>query len=79
MNTTFAISQQKIERALDQGKLFARMRNGNNWRVRRNGKTITWTTRPGDFRIPCKAGLRLTFQIGHQDLYTFDLSYVIEE
>ena len=26
-------------------------------RVRRNGKTQTWKTRPGEFRIPAKHGL----------------------
>ena len=26
-------------------------------RVRRNGKTQTWKTRPNDFRIPIKCGL----------------------
>lgn len=81
MHATFSkqISRHEIEQALDQGKLFVRMRNGNNWRVRRNGMTQTWVTRPDDFRIPCKAGLRLTFQLTHVDLPTFPLHYVIEE
>jgi hypothetical protein len=74
-----SVSRADIEQALDTGKLYVRMRNGNNWRVRRNGKTQTWVTRPDDFRIPCKAGLKLTFQIEHTDLPTFGLYYVIQE
>ena len=79
MHATFSkqISRHEIEHALDQGKLFVRMRNGNNWRVRRNGQTQRWITRPDEFRIPCKAGLRLTFQLTHVDLPTFPLHYVI--
>lgn len=81
MYTTYtkAVSRQQVEQALDEGKLFVRMRNGNNWRVRRNGQTQRWVTRPDDFRIPCKAGLKLTFQIMHTDLSTFDLHFVIGE
>lgn len=32
---------------------------------RRNGATQTWKTRPDDFRIPVKWGLRDYFQITH--------------
>jgi hypothetical protein len=32
-------------------------------RVRRNGKTKFWVTRPNDFRIPVKYGLRYCFYI----------------
>lgn len=32
-------------------------------RARRNGKTKTWKTRPGDFQIPVKYGLRECFYI----------------
>lgn len=32
-------------------------------RARRNGKTQTWKTRPGEFRIPCKHGLKQCFNI----------------
>jgi hypothetical protein len=47
-----------IEAALDSGRVQAEMTNGRWWRVRRNGATKTWKTRPGEFRIPIKAGLR---------------------
>lgn len=34
-------------------------RAGRYWQARRNGKTKTWARRPGEFRIPIKAGFRL--------------------
>lgn len=34
-------------------------------RWRRNGKTETWKTRPGEFRIPVKYGLKGFGQITH--------------
>lgn len=39
--------------------------DGTPLRARRNGKTQTWKTRPGDFRIPAKYGLKVTFDITH--------------
>lgn len=48
----------QVETALDAGQLWATMRNGRYWKLRRNGRTQTWKTRPMDFRIPVKAGLR---------------------
>ena len=41
--------------ALDEGKLERRMPN-SWWRVRRNGKTKRWKTRPWAWRIPVKMG-----------------------
>lgn len=35
--------------------------------VRRNGKTQTWKTRPGEFRIPIKYGLYGYGEITHND------------
>jgi hypothetical protein len=64
-----------VEKLLDDGRLMVRMRNGNSWKVRRNGKTQTWKTRPAQFRIPAKAGLRTTFQITDVDLLEFDKNF----
>lgn len=47
-----------IEKALDGGLIYARMANGNLWRLRRNGATKLWKTIPNQFRIPVKAGLK---------------------
>ena len=57
----------QIELALDSGKLSVRMRNGNFWRIRRNGATKLWKTRPGEFKIPVKAGLKVCDYITHND------------
>lgn len=48
----------EVERALDARQLQVMMSNGRWWDCRRNGRTKTWKTRPGEFRIPVKAGLR---------------------
>lgn len=47
------------------GKIFA-------WR--RNGATQTWKTRPGEFRIPVKYGLRSYGQIHEYDADRFHLA-----
>lgn len=52
------ITLEQIEERLSHGELWGAMRNGRFWRLRRNGKTQRWKTRPADFRIPVKAGLR---------------------
>jgi len=37
--------------------------DGSPLRARRNGKTQFWKTRPSDFRIPAKHGLKVCFNI----------------
>src|SRR5688572_15183423 len=37
--------------------------DGSPARARRNGKTKTWKTRPTEFRIPVKYGLKVCFYI----------------
>jgi hypothetical protein len=73
------VSRVDVETALDKGMLYVRMRNGNSWKVRRNGKTQTWVREPSRFRIPCKAGLRCTFQLTDADLPSFALHFEIKE
>lgn len=58
-----SMSRETIETALDAGKVEVAMNSGRWWRLRRNGKTQTWKTRPGEFRIPVKAGLRACGEI----------------
>lgn len=55
----------EIEKALAERRLYLHMLNGNYWLARRNGKTQTWKTRPGHFRIPVKAGLKSCMSITH--------------
>ncbi len=49
---------KEIEAALDAHEVWAAMHGGKYWLTRRNGKTKIWKTRPDDFYIPVKAGLR---------------------
>ena len=52
-----------IEDALGRGDLWAAMRNGRYWKLRRNGATQLWKTRPNDFRIPVKCGFKTCTRI----------------
>lgn len=61
------LDKRLYEAALDSGRLEARMTNGNWWRVRRNGQTKIWVSRPGHFRIPIKMGLKVTSSLTHDD------------
>lgn len=70
-------TRETIEAALDKRILFAHMRNGKWWRVRRNGKTQTWKREPMRFRIPVKAGLRAYGEITNGNMN--DGNWRIEE
>jgi hypothetical protein len=67
---------QEIEQALDAGRIFARMTNKAEWRVRRNGATKLWRTRPGDFRIPVKAGFHVCGYITPEN---FDHVFIVKD
>lgn len=71
------LSRAEAETALDAGCLFAVMRSGALWRVRRNGRTQTWKTRPDDYRIPVKAGLRSTGRLTPSTLSDFRVQITI--
>lgn len=61
MNTSsqfHGLTRQAIEQLLDSGQIEVEMVNSRWWRLRRNGTTKLWKTRPLDFQIPVKAGLR---------------------
>lgn len=62
---------QTVEAMLDRGALCVEMRSGNWWRIRRNGRTQTWKTRPNDFRIPIKFGFKGTGNLCHNNLELF--------
>ncbi len=51
-------TRETIEKALDAGRLEVKMNSGRWWRMRRNGMTKIWKTRPSEFRIPVMMGLR---------------------
>jgi len=63
----------EIERALDERRLWARMYNGRTWLARRNGRTKTWKTRPGEFQIPVKAGFHSCGYVRHDNLADFEV------
>lgn len=68
------MTRQEIETALASGNLWAAMRNGRYWRLRRNGATKLWKTRPDEFRIPVKAGLKSYGHIDEMSKVTTDKS-----
>jgi hypothetical protein len=57
--TLEGLSLAEVETLLDAGQIQAEVRVGRWWTIRRNGQTKLWKTRPNDFRIPVKAGLKL--------------------
>ena len=67
------MTRVEIETALDKGLVQVHTRNGNWWKLRRNGATKTWKTRPAEFRIPVKAGLRSCTYITHDNMNNADL------
>ena len=60
-----------VEIALDEGNLWALMRNGRYWKLRRNGATKLWKRSPERFSIPVKAGLKSCARIEETDSVTF--------
>jgi len=42
------LNLSEIERALDKHELWAAMAHGRYWKLRRNGKTQLWKTRPSE-------------------------------
>lgn len=57
----------QLEAALDAGKLQMRHMRDKWYAVRRNGQTRKWTTRPGEFAVPCKVGFNCYLTISHKD------------
>lgn len=52
-----------IEKALAESRLWAAMRNGRWWVLRRSGATKMWKRKPGSFEIPVRCGLRSCVRI----------------
>ena len=50
-------------------KLTNKDKNKTPLKVRRNGKTQTWKTRPEEFRIPVKYGLYEYYNITHDNCH----------
>ena len=60
-----SLSREQADRLLDSGQLYACMASGAYWLLRRNGETRTWKTRPGEYSIPVKAGLKSCARFMH--------------
>ena len=69
MNTPHTLSE--LETLLDSGQLECLMASGRWWKLRRNGRTQRWKTRPSAFRIPVKAGFRSCTTLTEDDLNRF--------
>jgi hypothetical protein len=73
------LSLEEIERAVDSNQVQIRIYTNRGmgpvkyWRVRRNGKTRLWKTRPDDYQIPVKAGLYIYAYITPTTLDEFRL------
>lgn len=61
------ITRHNVEELLDAGHIEMAMRNGNWWRIRRNGKTQKWKKDANRIRIPYKAGLKIYGAIVEED------------
>lgn len=61
-------TRQEFETALAAGNLWAAMRNGRFWKLRRNGATQTWKRDPNRFSIPVKAGLKSCGRVTEDDV-----------
>ena len=51
------ITRKNVDSLLDKGEIECAMRNGNWWRIRRNGATKTWKRDANRVYIPYKMGL----------------------
>lgn len=43
-------------------------------RVRRTGKTITWVTRPNEFKVPVKYGLKQSLYITQDNAHEWNVA-----
>jgi hypothetical protein len=66
------ITHENINALIDARQVYAAMRNGAWWQLRRNGQTQTWKRDARRFRIPVKAGLKACYAITETDLIRID-------
>ncbi len=70
-NGTMTTTRAELEAALDAGRLQCRSGKRNRkgehvwYKLRRNGKTKLWKTRPNEFEIPYKVGFREYGRLTH--------------
>jgi hypothetical protein len=51
------ITKQNIDALLDAGLVEVHMKNGNWWKIRRNGQTKRWKRDTNRIKVPFKMGL----------------------
>jgi hypothetical protein len=61
-----AANRKDFEESLAAGNVYVCVGNGRFWLARRNGATKFWKTRPLDWMVPVKMGLRAHAQITHE-------------
>ena len=71
--------KHEVESALDQHHVWGAMRNGRWWKVRRNGQTKLWKTRPDDWSIPVKAGLKSHAYLTQESTFGLNADFVISD
>ena len=63
-----------FQQAVDEkARSFTYLGGGKRVGARRNGRTQTWKTRPGEFRIPIKIGFRAHGEITHRNAAEWDV------
>lgn len=78
MKTTMEVNIQSIEEALEQGQVHfehktLKNRDGTRLRARSNGMLTTWKTRPNEFKLPCKHGLKDCFYITEFNAHEWEI------
>lgn len=67
------INKEQALSANNFQSLISKNRKGEFHKVRRSGKTITWKTRPDEFKIPVKFGLYQSLYITHLNAHEFEV------
>lgn len=66
------MTREEIEKELDRGNLETKVYpSGKYWKIRRNGKTKLWKTRPNEFSISIKAGIHTYGYITQDNMDSF--------
>jgi hypothetical protein len=51
------VTRGELDKLVDAGQVFIRMKSEKWWQIRRNGKTRTWKRNANRFALPFKYGL----------------------
>jgi hypothetical protein len=59
--------RKDFEQSLDAGNVYVAAGGGRYWLARRNGATKFWKTRPLDWSVPIKYGLKECARVTHEN------------